>query len=210
MNVFATLSALFALSFISNAQAEVKGIDIYGFLGYKALNSDHDDGRAIDLTGGSIDFSMLYSFPTDSRFKPVLGGSLESVGLSGEKKAKGTYGTSYTLFHKFNYLTLAANGGVKFFATKDFALFGLVNLGHSIYDNYKIDYLLETNKVSVSNHYLYGITAMGAYKLGETFSLGANLIFNKHSMHASVENSDVTKTYNYNENSFNIVCMWSI
>lgn len=160
--------------------------------------------------------SALYSFQKNTYFTPVAGISFNTVFTKSNDSSIGDYNASA----KFNYTSIAAIGGAKFFPTDSITIYTLANLGYVFSNNITANfnsndsfsnYISSQTSFSARNHYFYGATLMGTYNIGETFRLGSSFAYNRHTMTLDYMTypQTITESSSFNEYSINIIAMWS-
>lgn len=226
LNHYRKLSSIFVfLSLNSNSYAlsQERNLDIYGGIGYTKLNDFSFQGTSNffkKFSGGNLGVSALYTFDTNTYFKPVFGGGFSATDVCNDQNFQNNPDVK-SVKKTFEYYSLIAQGGVKFYAAKSLMIYGLGNLGYAVNNEFNASYetsnqfILYANSLSqfrIKNHYFYGVNLMGAYNFIETFSLGGGLTYNRHSMNLEyIAGPETTnESGSFNEYSANIIVMWSL
>lgn len=197
--------------------AESKNLDIYAHLGYTKLN-DFSFNRTkkifTSFSGFNLGVSALYDFDNTAKVSPVLGANLSITGVANSNNTD-----VGTMDAKFRYSTLTANGGFKFHFFSLIPMYALANFGYAFSNSLDVtasnnsyaSKVLEISSFNIKNHYFYGVTLMSSYKLGDMFSLGGGLVYNRHTMDLEyVTRPETTnERSSFNEYSANVNAMWS-
>lgn len=201
-------SILFITSLLASSTAfavENNTLDILGGIGYtKATdfrNEDSNNSVDLSLSGFNVNASALYSIMHTNIGSPVVGLGLNYMNVSGSKTLNNDVKANF----KYSSLSTVANGGFKFVPSQKLAIFTLANLGYGMHNRYNIEVKnLGSDSLTVKNHFLYGVSVIGAYDIAQNIGVGLGLTYNKHSY-------DANKTsLSFNEYSANVTVSYSL
>ncbi|WGL60001.1 hypothetical protein QEJ31_00090 [Pigmentibacter sp. JX0631] len=202
------LAIILSISLPSIALSEEKNLDIYMDGSYKMLKAKSND---IDFSGAGIGAGTLYTFPTSTNIKPVIGAYFDY-------NATGSNST-FIVFDHFNYASAVLNLGAKY-KINSFSLFLLSNFGYAYYNDYGLDNaFMNTNLITyeIKDHYFVGGSLLGSYAFGDVFSMGLKTTANYHVLNKKLKidgpiqfNDNSNGKQTYLETGIGLVLLWSI
>ncbi len=211
------------LFFSNSAQAEEKNIDIYGGIGYTNLSGfSFDTSKNVfnKFNGYQLGLFGLYTFENDSNLKFSIGSGLQITKTKNQDTSTDIQNVD-SLKANFDYTSFIFHSGINYKLTNSISMYFLGNFGYTLKNTFNVD--LDTNdnyaraannstSYTINNHFFYGATLMGAYKISEIFSLGSSFIYNRHTMTLNYKTypSTVTERSSFNEYSMNLLFIWSI
>jgi hypothetical protein len=203
-------------------------LDVLGGIGYTNYSNLKDDDSSSssssnNMNGFNVNASALYSIMETKIGAPVVGLGLNYTRTTNDQTIGNSY-RSASAKTTLNTMAVVANAGFKFVPAEKFAIFTLANLGYGFYNNFSTE--LSDSKgnsgsidYKVKNHFLYGVSVIGAYEVAQNFSVGAGLTFNRHSFKMDEVTvslaglsgtSYVNSNLSFNEFSANLTAAYSL
>jgi len=211
------------LFFSNSAQAEENNLDIYGGIGYTNLSGfSFDTAKNVfnKFNGFNLGLFGLYTFENNTNLKFSIGSGLQTTRTKNQDTSTNIPNVD-SLKASFDYTSLIFNSGINYKLTNSISMYLLGNFGYTLKNTFNVDIDTNDNYASaansstsytINNHFFYGATLMGSYKISEIFSLGTNFIYNRHTMTLDYKTypSTVTERSSFNEYSINLLFIWSI
>lgn len=220
--IYKYLLLFYLISVNSYALPQENKLDIYTGVGYTVLeNFSFNKTKKIfnKFKGLNLSISGFYVFNENEFLSPIVGTSFSAVNsYNSQNLLENSDIVSVNTF--FRYFSFTMHGGIKIHPINSFQFYGFTNFGYSYKNDFIANFESSNSHVNLANdyinfiindHYFYGITLMSSYKIIENFSLGANLIYNRHSINLNyiTRPQSITEHSYFDEYSINLFIMWS-
>lgn len=233
-NALISLAGSLVVANFAFAQENSKiGLDVLAGAGYTHYSGfkSRDKSDDVKFNGFNVNATALYSIMKTEMGSPVVGLGLNYNQMKSSTVSFDTQDASGNIINvnnDFNSKTLAimANLGYKFTPTSKLSIFALANLGYGVYNKLDGNASFKSGGIDVTDivnsrigktefemkdHFIYGVSVVGAYEIVDNFSLGLGATYNRHQAKIEVKNKVVSTSDNgsFNEFSTNLIASYS-